>query len=296
MKKILILTAFFCFFLCSRTFASGTLFLDAPESFTVGEKVPVTLYLDTEGVSVNSVDVTLSLSNPEFRLVGYQDYKGLVKFWITPPKQEGGTVYFIGGIPGGVSEVTEGITTKERIPLVVLLFESKKAGELSISIEKSIVLQNDGQGTVFDHTSIGVRITGVGNFIAGKEEKEEPFTQSSDVTAPVFEQISLVPSAMLSKNPILITFSATDEGSGIAMYDAFIGRKKVEQVASPLVVNKKIFSYTVLVEAYDLYGNKQTASVSVPGVLTGDWYIWLLLLLTIVGIFIYRVRVKYGKK
>jgi hypothetical protein len=296
MKKILILIALFCFFLCSRTFASGTLFLDAPESFAVGQKVPVILYLDTGGVSINSIDVTLTLSDSEFQLVGYQDYKGLIKFWITPPKQEGNTIYFVGGIPGGVSEVTEGITTKERIPLVVLLFETKEPGQKIISIENSVILQNDGEGTTFDHTRSGIRMTGVGNFIAGKEEKEDPFTESTDITAPVFEQISLIPSSLLSKNPILVTFSAADEGSGIATYDAYIGGKKVRQVESPLVVNKKIFSYTVLVEAYDLYGNKQTASVSVPGILSGDWYIWGLVLLLITGVSFYIVRVTYGKK
>lgn len=296
MKKIFIITALFCFSFCSSVFASGGLFLDAPESFTVGQKVPVTLYLDTGGVSVNSIDVTLSLSSSELQLVGYQDYKGLIKFWITPPKQEGDTVYFVGGIPGGVSEVTEGITTKERIPLVVLLFETKEPGEKMISIKNSVVLQNDGQGTRFDHTRSGVRITGVGNFIAGKEEREELSTQRNDTIAPVFEQISLIPSSLLSKNPILVTFSAADEGSGIASYDAFIGGKKVQQVESPLVVNKKLFSYMVLVEAYDLYGNKQTASVSVPGILSGDWYIWGLALLLITVISFYTVRLKYGKK
>lgn len=296
MKLQIFILFIFCFISLNVVHASGELFLDAPESFKVGEKIPVTLFLETSGVSINSIDITLTLSNPDLRLVGYQDYTSVVKFWIDPPKQVGNTVTFVGGIPGGISTMIQGVSTTTRIPLVVLLFESERALESSITIDKSIVLQNDGRGSTFQHERKGVNILGIQNFFGVKEDQEEYKNTKTDITPPVFDQITLIPSSFFSKNPTLITFSASDEESGIAGFHAMIHGNKRLYIQSPLVVQKKFFPYTVFIEAYDIYGNKQTASVIVPGVLLGDRFVWLLLGITLGGAFLYIIKKQYVKK
>lgn len=146
------------------------------------------------------------------------------------------------------------------------------------------------------HTRKGIALVGVKGHIGAQEDKEVPATSTSDRSAPSFEQISLIPSSLLSKNPTLVMFNATDEESGIATYNAIIGGKKIENAQSPLIVNKKIFSYTVFVEAYDLYGNKQIASVIVPGVIGGDRWIWILFLGTLFVLFVRFIIKQYAKK
>jgi hypothetical protein len=296
MRTYILSTLLFCLFFISTAEASGELFLGAPESFIVGEKVPVTLFLDTGGVSINSIDVTLTLSDPTLTLAGYQDYNSIVKFWISPPKQSGNTVSLVGGIPGGIASITQGVSTTDRIPLVVLLFEAKAPTKSTLSVVSSSILQNDGEGTAFVHTTKGVSLIGVKGYIGAKEGKDTPVETKGDAIPPAFEQISLIPSSLLSKNPTLVMFSATDEESGIANYDVLVDGRKIENAQSPLVVNKKVFSYTVFVEAYDLYGNKQTASVIVPGVIVGDRWVWLLFIVAVLGGFVYNIKRRYAKK
>lgn len=296
MRIYILLSLLFCLSFISTAEASGELFLQAPESFVVGEKVPVTLFLDTGGVSVNSIDISLTVSDSAFVLAGYQDYNSIVKFWISPPKQSGNTISLVGGIPGGIASITQGVSTTDRIPLVVLLFEAKAPTTSILRIVSSTILQNDGEGTTFAHTSKGVSLVGVKGYIAAKEGKDIPLENKGDAIPPAFEQLSLIPSSLLSKNPTLVMFSATDEESGIANYQVLVDGKKIENAQSPLVVNKKMFSYTVFVEAYDLYGNKQTASVIVPGVIVGDRWLWILFIVAVLGGFVYNIKRRYAKK
>lgn len=296
MKKFFILLIVFLFYVDSRALASGALFLDSPQSFTIDNKLPVTLYLDTGGASVNSVDVTLKISDENLVLSGYQDYKGLIKFWITPPKQEGAYIHLVGGIPGGVSKISEGLTTNNKIPLAVLLFEAKKPIDATIAIDNSIILQNDGLGSVFEHTRQGIRVSGIGNFVSGKDEKDASQESGNDTIPPVFSELYFVESTNSSETPQFIIFSATDEGSGIAYYNALFKRKKIGYIQSPFVVNKRLFPYSVVIEAYDIHGNKQTAQVSVPGIISAtQWFFVAFIIIVFFGI-VYRIKRRYEKK
>ncbi len=297
MKKIIISIGI-CFFLFhAQTFASAALSLKTPNAISVGKKIAVTVLLETEGNSVNSASVSLKLSNQNIKLVGYQEYQSLIKFWIQQPKQEGNTVTFIGGIPGGVATVTEGTNVKTQIPLVVLLFEAIDDGSTTLTIEDSTILQNDGLGTALLHERKSAQIAIVKSFIQGQDSMDPLLPETPDENPPIFEDVTYVPSSILSKTPPLVSFTAVDQESGIARYEAVIGGKITENVQSPLSLSRKFFSYTVVLNAYDIYGNKQVATVSVPGVITGGSVtLFFFIILIIIGSVRIVMKRKYEKK
>jgi hypothetical protein len=143
MKKYIILLFSIFYFLFSLKAQAATLYTQtANQDVYKGQTFVVNLKLDTEGVSVNSLDLKITYSKDTLEATDASAGNSVVSLWIKNPTIDStlGTVEMIGGIPNGV--------TGKNIPVVSLTFKASAEGLAKISIDPaSKVLANDGTGS-----------------------------------------------------------------------------------------------------------------------------------------------------
>jgi hypothetical protein len=114
----------------------------ATGSFQVGSTFDVSVFLDTEGESVNTISLALSFPPETLQLVAPSAGNSIIGIWSAQPQFNNieGRVEFQGGVPGGTS-VSKGLIS-------TLTFRVRSVGSgLVRFLDSSRVLLNDGRGT-----------------------------------------------------------------------------------------------------------------------------------------------------
>ncbi len=123
-------------------------------TFIVGSTFTVSVLLNTEGESVNTIGTTISFPADKLQLVSPSTGNSIISLWTSLPQVDNlrGTVTLQGGIPGGI-KVSNGVIT-------TLTFRVKSVGTAVVKFtDKSKVLLNDGQGSdALKQTTNGVYI------------------------------------------------------------------------------------------------------------------------------------------
>lgn len=121
-------------------------------SFPVDETFEVSLFLNTEGESINTIKASLDFPADKLQLVTPTTGQSIISLWATYPQfsNTNGTILLQGGIPGGI-RTSQGLITK-------LTFRVKSVGAAMIKIlDSSKILLDDGEGTdVLDKLNSGV--------------------------------------------------------------------------------------------------------------------------------------------
>ena len=111
-------------------------------TFTVGDVFDAALILDTQGKSVNAVDISLFFPPDKFQLVSPATGKSIIGIWTSSPQFDNskGIVKLQGGIPGGINSNSALITS--------LSFRVKSVGDAVVKFsDGSEVFLNDGLAT-----------------------------------------------------------------------------------------------------------------------------------------------------
>lgn len=143
MKRYIFIVIFFILiFIPSLSLAS--LISISPDSgtFSVGNTFNVSVLLDTEGKSINALQVFLSFPPDKLQVVSPSAGASIIDVWTVPPKfnNVAGTVNLEGGIPGGIV-VSKGVIT-------TITFRVKSIGGAFVKFfDKSRVFLNDGLAT-----------------------------------------------------------------------------------------------------------------------------------------------------
>ncbi len=124
--------------------AEAAKFVVSPPSGThkVGDTFDMTVLLDTEGQTINAIDMAFSFPPDKLQLVSPATSNSIIGVYTSAPKFNNtlGQVEIVGGIPNGVN-VSAGIITK-------LTFRVKSVGQATIRfLDSSQALLNDGHGT-----------------------------------------------------------------------------------------------------------------------------------------------------
>ncbi|MBI4128019.1 MAG: hypothetical protein HY459_03015 [Parcubacteria group bacterium] len=121
-------------------------------TFPVGNTFEVSLYLNTEGDSVNTIEAYVQFPPDKLQLVSPSAGQSIIGIWVSQPKfnNQTGTTELQGGIPGGIT-TSSGLVTK-------FVFRVKSTGSAIVKIQdRSRVLLNDGLGTdVLRQTGSGI--------------------------------------------------------------------------------------------------------------------------------------------
>lgn len=136
------------------SYKSRLFFSPRTYNVTVDSEFDASLFLDTGGFSVNTLDLQVTFPANLVSVVRPSGGESLVSLWVTPPSYSNsrGTMDFSGIILGG-AKTSSGLIEK-------VTFRAKSPGTGVITIKKtSRVLINDGFGTETEVETIPLRIT-----------------------------------------------------------------------------------------------------------------------------------------
>jgi hypothetical protein len=117
-------------------------FSPAQQSILEDSEFDVSLYLNTNGGSINTMELTVQFPPDKLTLVKPSAGTSLIQLWVEPPSysNKDGVVRFVGVIPNGVATKSGLIST--------LTFRAIGIGNAPISIKaNSRILANDGLGS-----------------------------------------------------------------------------------------------------------------------------------------------------
>lgn len=118
-------------------------FISPPsETILEGSTFSVSVYLDTEGNSVNTIDLTVMFPPDKLSIVNPSGGTSLVQVWLQPPTYSNidGTAHYTGVIPDGVNTTAGLIST--------ITFKAIAPGDANVVLApQSSLLANDGLGT-----------------------------------------------------------------------------------------------------------------------------------------------------
>lgn len=139
---LLVFVAVFSFWLANPVEASTFSITPSSGTYSVGSTFDVTVVLDTQGQSVNAIQMQLAFPPDKLQLVSPQVGNSIIQIYTTPPRYDNalGTVSIVGGIPNGIN-VSSGLVAK-------LTFRVRSLGTATMRFTgESQALLNDGQGT-----------------------------------------------------------------------------------------------------------------------------------------------------
>lgn len=293
MNKFLITIVIFFMLGYSSCAMAASISLYSVQSVNVGDKLKVSIKADTEQIAINSIDLTLSYPENLVEFIGYEDKQSLVKMWISPPHVENGQVKMSGVIPGGANGLYD-INQKElgQIPLAVLVFKAKNSGSTHLYFTKTQILKNDGFGSELaivsndltfsiKNDSLKDKVTIPNEYFVAEDQK--------DVNPPNPFTIDLIDPSILSATPQMVAFNATDDESGIKYYKVKINNGEWDEVQSPVSISRGLFSKDVYVRAYDFSDNYRESSISVPGSLELNYFLWAILVIVLSSFIWYKL-------
>ncbi|MEK7071545.1 MAG: cohesin domain-containing protein [Patescibacteria group bacterium] len=245
-----------------------------PASVRVGEVFEVFINVDSGGTLINSAEITLDYDENLMSFSGYKDDGAVMGLWIDSPREKNGEIHMSGIIPGGVLGLydpeKQGL---EAIPLTRLLFTAEKDGRAIFSFSQTKILKHDGRGTQLAHTEQG-------GTVVIKNSDPDTLIKVVDTTKPEPFQLTFLESAFFGRTPSMIIFKTNDIGSGIKEYQMSISGGSWKEAKNPQPVFKGIFPRTIIIRAFDFYGNFQDSTLRIPGLLSPKllWIIFMLLI------------------
>ncbi len=228
------------------------LIFSVPEtSLAVGDTITLDVRLDTQGDSINTVD--LGILYPGILSVkGISKAGSFVQIWVREPGYSNSVIFLSGGLPGGI---TSGNALIAKITL-----EAKSVGEGALGLSPaSTVLLNDGSGTA---ATVGLRTPVIKVIPRKSSETSRTITSSpqikqdkKDSKKPSSFNLEIGSDARLFGGKHFVSFFATDSDSGVDKYELKEGSGPFVLARSPFVLSDQDLHSVIRVRAYDTEGN-----------------------------------------
>jgi hypothetical protein len=264
-------------------------FFMAPPVLTISQETETILNIDTEKENINAMELKLSFSPEDFLIKNINEGGSLISFWVEPPSfsNEKGEIFLTGIIPGGYQGNSGELLKINLIPL--------QTGEKKFTLSQAKILLNDGQGTAakLNSSILNFQVMPINPLIETKKpeikdaEPPESFTPEIGQSPDIFN------------NQWFLVFNTQDKNSGLAFYQIRETKQKIlvpfikwETANSPYILKDQQLKSFIYVKAVDREGNVRIAIVSPVNPLKWyeDYWIWIIIILIIIGFFLWRKK------
>ena len=275
------------FALCMPLFAfAAEIRLDSHKAeVKTGEQFVVDVIVHSEE-QLNAVEGRISFPADMLSVREIRDGNSVINFWVEKPRESAsGSIAFSGITPGGFSGPNNFV--------FAVVFEAKSKGEITLTLQETTALRNDGAGTKESLTIRNVDVViELGDSKVRKEELRD--TELPEDFTPIVSG-----DKNLYEGKYSLIFAAQDKGTGILRYEvkefrfAFLSFFSLWTIAeSPYVLkDQKLKSY-IVVKATDNSGNERISMVAPRYPLV--WYDYLrvfaiLIVALALCVFIFRI-------
>ena len=234
-------------FVCAALIGCG-LFVSLVAHAAVITVLPGAINIDTQGQSVNAIELHLSFDPGAVSLQNLNTGGSIVNFWIQSPaiSDQNGTLDLSGIIPGGVTTASGTIVSYLTVPIRPDVLTQFK-------VVSARVLLNDGKGTEAAVSVVTIPFSATAPAIS---------SPATDLLPPdsFVPQIGHDPN--LFDGDYFVVFSTTDPQSGIDHYEVLEGSDTVWHVAtSPYRLHDQSLSSNIYVRAVNKEGNFRVVKV-----------------------------------
>jgi hypothetical protein len=229
---------------------------------TEGDVIRLRVGVNTQGVSVNNGESTVSFPADLMQVVSIDTSSSIFDLWVSKPtfSNANGTISFNGGVanPG---------FTGSNGTLFWITGRAKKAGVANISLQSSFVRANDGLGTNVLSSTRNTSVT-----IAKAVEKPVEKEPTEDLARDVMSPDTLFIAVMKNDQGQLVAMLDAHDNEGVDHFTIAIGdREPVKLVAvndaTTYIIPKDLKDgvYILTAAAYDKAGNskKQTVNINI---------------------------------
>ncbi len=260
-KKIFVLFCAITVFLPQLVFAS-TIYIDSSHSdFFVGDIVLFSVRVDSESKNINAVEGSISLkTTPQsITLTDINTSGSKFPLWLKKPLPSVDTtdVSFSGGVQGGLN-------SNDAIIFNIVL-KLEKVGQFTLAPNDSSVYLNDGNGTKDVTNSKNLVINVLPKKPNSAAINDLSNLASEDTTPPEPFEIHLGQEGSVFDGKKFLSFTTSDEQSGIAYYEIRENNLPSVRSGNTYVLREQNNPVKVTVTAYDLAGNaRKSVYSSIP--------------------------------
>lgn len=229
-------------------FAAGISLKASSDVVGIGEQFYVDVLLDTQDGSYNAVEGSVEFSPDTAFLVRIEDGKSMFNTWIQKPIQESGKISFSGIAPNGFSGVIDPFNPKSKLPgpVLRLVFNGIKPGNLDFSTSKFYITKNDGLGTIeeLNPSYLSVKLQNTDNyFVFNNENNSNPQIETE-----------IIKDKNLFDNHYALVFRATDKSSGIKSVMIREGNRPWKEINSPYLLQDQTRHSAISIRATSYSG------------------------------------------
>jgi hypothetical protein len=288
-KKIYFILAFSAIFLPFSVFASNVYIDTDHQEFFVGNTIMFSVRVDSENKNINAIEgnVLMDYEADSISLIDINTSGSKFSLWPGKPLPSANNinVSFAGGSPGGFN-------SKDAIVFNIVL-KLQKVGQIILTPDNIGVYLNDGKGTKDKVNVKNLAIDVLPEKSDSKIINDWSSLISNDKTPPEPFEIYLGQEGSVFDGRKFLSFSTTDEQSGIAYYEVTEGDLPPVRSNDTYILQEQNKPVKVTVVAYDSAGNTRESIYS----FTAPNYVvyvvsFVILLFIILLVFIFRKKRK----
>lgn len=236
--------------------ASSGFIVSTPASTVhVGDTVLVRVDARIDGeAGINALGATLEVEGPAI-IRAVQTGGSIFTLWPQLDASGGTTLGFVAGTPAGVSGT--------RLHVLTAALQATGAGPISFHVDHATAYAADGKGTALPLPSQSINL--VGNASTTTSPDALAAARASDTTAPHPFDISLGRDSSVFGGAYFISFSTTDDGTGISKYEVIEGSNAPVVSDGTYVIHDQSLKKPITVIAYDGAGNTRTERLAAAG-------------------------------
>lgn len=213
-----------------------------------GQKVEISISLDTQNVDINALEGDLLLPSG-ISVVDVLDASEVISFWLEKPASKDNKIHFSGMTPGGFKG--QGILFRA----LVIADKNQKA---DFSLANLQVLLNDGQGTATVADSNILTVDFVSEAASSYEAVEVTVSdhEMPESFTPIISRLDQIEPGIF-----FLVFDTQDKGTGIDHYEVREGWRLYESAESPYRLKNQKLNDDIYVKVFDKAGNQRVVKV-----------------------------------